>query len=588
MKELDYPFNSTEIRRQGKKFKKQLLNQENLLPKRVAILSGSTVGQMKAMLELFLLNQGIQPVLYEGQYNKYYEESVFENAELSEFKPDVIYIHTTVRNIQEWPLAGDDTNQVKEKVEQQIHRFVQIWENLWQKTGAIIIQNNFEMLPYRVMGNMDRIHITGRQYFLEELNRRFVQEIQKRDYVFLNDIHYLSAYYGLENWFDDSSWYAFKYAFSPDAIPITAYNISNIVKSYFGKNKKAIVVDLDNTLWKGVIGEDGLEGIELGIETPEGMMYSEFQEYLKNVKDRGILLNVSSKNQAGAAELGFSHPSSVLKIDDVTIEKCNWNRKSENIRDMSCQLNLNTDSFVFVDDNLAEQEEVKSNIPDITVLPIREPSDMRRVLDWSGFFEVTNYSEEDLHRSDLYKENLQRETVLNTGNYEEYLITLQMRAGFAEVSPLNIDRVVQLINKTNQFNLTGLRLGKTEVEQFAKQNISICGTLFDKFGNNGLVSVILGEILDNHTVVISLWIMSCRVFKRQMEYAMFDELVRLCQNQGIDKIIGQYIRLKKNMPVAGLYRSLGFVLKETQAEKQIWEYVIPKDYRERNQVIQID
>lgn len=588
MKELDYPFNSADIRRQAKKFKKQLLDQKNLFSKRVAILSGSTVGQMKVMLELFLLNQGIQPVLYEGQYNKYYEESVFENAELSEFKPDVIYIHTTVRNIQEWPLAGDDTNQVKEKVEQQIHRFVQIWENLWQKTGAIIIQNNFEMLPYRVMGNMDRIHITGRQFFLEELNRRFVQEIQKRDYVFLNDIHYLSAYYGLENWFDDSSWYAFKYAFSPDAIPITAYNISNIVKSYFGKNKKAIVVDLDNTLWKGVIGEDGLEGIELGIETPEGMMYSEFQEYLKNVRDRGILLNICSKNEAGAAELGFSHPSSVLKMTDVTIVKCNWDRKSENVRNMSDQLNLNIDSFVFIDDNPAEQEEVKSNIPEITVLPAKEPSDMRKVLDWSGYFEITNYSKEDLQRSDLYKENVLREKALQEGNYQDYLKKLKMKAEFAKVSSANVDRVTQLINKTNQFNLTGLRLVRAEVEQFVKDNISICGTLVDKYGNNGLVSVILGEILDNHTVVISLWIMSCRVFKREMEYAMFDELVRICQNQGIDTIIGQYIQTKKNMPVADLYRSLGFELKETKAEKQIWEYVIPEDYRECNQVIQID
>lgn len=588
MKELDYPFNSADIRRQAKKFKKQLLDQENLLSKRVAILSGSTVGQMKVMLELFLLNQGIHPVLYEGQYNNFYEESVFESAELSEFKPDVIYIHTTVRNIQEWPLAGDSTNQVKEKMEQQIHRFVQIWENLWQKTGAIIIQNNFEMLPYRVMGNMDRVHITGRQSFLEELNQRLVQEIQKKDYVFLNDIHYLSAYYGLENWFDDSSWYAFKYAFSPDAIPITAYNISNIVKSYFGKNKKAIVVDLDNTLWKGVIGEDGVEGIELGIETPEGMMYSEFQEYLKNVRDRGILLNISSKNEAGAAELGFSHPSSVLKMTDVTIVKCNWDRKSENVRNMSDQLNLNTDSFVFIDDNPAEQEEVKSNIPEITVLPAKEPSDMRKILDWSGYFEITNYSKEDLQRSDLYKENVLREKALQEGNYQDYLKKLKMKAEFAKVSSANVDRVTQLINKTNQFNLTGLRLVRAEVEQFAKDNISICGTLVDKYGNNGLVSVILGEIWDNHTVVISLWIMSCRVFKRQMEYAMFDELVRICQNQGIDTIIGLYMQTKKNMPVADLYRSLGFVLKETQAQKQIWEYVIPKDYRERNQVIQID
>lgn len=588
MKELDYPFNSADIRRQAKKIKKQLLKQEDLLSKRVAILSGATIGQMKGMLELFLLNQGIQPVMYEGQYNNYYEEAVFENQELTKFRPDIIYIHTTIKNIQEWPLAEDDIDSVEKKIEQQVHKFIQIWDSLWQETGSVIIQNNFEMLPYRIMGNLDRVHMTGRHYFLEQLNQRFIQEIQKRDYVFINDIHYLSAYYGLERWFDDSAWYAFKYAFSPDAIPLTAYNISNIVKSYFGKNKKAIVVDLDNTLWKGVIGEAGLDGIELGFETPEGMMYSDFQDYLKNVRDRGILLNVSSKNEGDAARLGLSHPSSILKIDDITIAKCNWDRKSKNIRDMSRQLNLNADSFVFIDDNPAEQEEVKSNIPDITVLPVREPSDMRRVLDWSGFFEVTNYSKEDLKRGDLYRANLERETAMQEEDYQDYLKGLQMKAEFAEVSSVNIDRVTQLINKTNQFNLTGLRLGKTEVEQFAKENITICGTLIDKFGNNGLVSVIFGQIRDDHTLTVSLWIMSCRVFKRQMEYAMFDQLVELCQQHNIDKIQGEYIPTKKNMPVADLYQKLGFVLKEEQAGYQLWEYTIPTDYRDYNQVIHID
>lgn len=586
MKELDYPFNSKDVRRQAKKLKKQLLQQDDLLPKRVAILSGSTIGQMKDMLELFLLNQGIQPVMYEGQYNNYYEEAVFEHQELAAFKPDVIYIHTSVKNIQEWPLAEDNAEQVEKKLRQTFSKFTQIWDSLQQKTDCLIIQNNFEMLPYRIMGNMDCIHITGRQYFLEELNRRFVQEIQKRNNIFINDIHYLSAFYGLERWFDDSSWYTFKYAFSPDAIPLTAYNIANIVKSYYGKNKKAVVLDLDNTLWKGIIGDDGLEGIEIGIDTPEGMMYSEFQEYLKNIRDRGILLNISSKNEANAAELGLSHPSSVLKIDDITIAKCSWERKSADISDISRQLNLSTDSFVFIDDNPAEQEEVKSNIPDITVLPIQEPSDMRKLLDWSGYFEITNYSMEDLQRGSLYKANLEKEAITGEVNYQDYLLGLQMRAEFAEVSSANIDRVTQLINKTNQFNLTGLRISRAEIEQFAKENITICGTLFDKFGNNGLVSVILGEIQEGSILYIPLWIMSCRVFKRQMEYAMFDHLVELCRQHRINKIMGKYIPTKKNMPVADLYKDLGFVLKEEKNGHQTWEYLIPNNYRNWNQVIQ--
>lgn len=586
MRELDYPFDSVNVRRQAKKLRKQLLEQENLMPRRIALLSGSTIGQMKTMLELFLLNYGMKPDLYEGQYNNYYEEAVFDSTKLEEFRPDVVYIHTTVKNIQEWPDVADDADCVEEKLTRQLQKYMQVWDSLWQKTGAVIIQNNFEMLPYRIMGNTDRVHITGRQYFLEELNRRLVQEVQRRQYVFISDIHYLSACYGLERWFDDSAWYAFKYAFSPDAMPLAAYNVANIVKSYYGKNKKALVLDLDHTLWKGVIGEEGLDGIELGIETPEGMMYSEFQEYLKNIGDRGILLNICSKNETGAAELGLSHPSSVLKMEDMTAVVCNWDRKSENIRDMSQQLNLGTDSFVFIDDNPAEQEEVRGSIPDMAVLPVQEPSDMRKILDWSGFFEITNYSREDLHRGDLYKADLQREELRRTTDYGDYLKELRMTAEFAEVSPVNADRVTQLVNKTNQFNLTGVRMGRNEIEQFTGENISVCGTLADKFGNNGLVSVILAEITDVQTVSVAVWVMSCRVFKRQMEYAMFDRLVQTCRQRGIRNIRGKYIPTKKNMPVEGLYRELGFECKEEPDGCPLWEYVIPEDYKNRNQVIQ--
>lgn len=585
MKELEYPFDSAWIRRHTKKIRKQLLGQEDLFPRRIAVLCGSTVGQMKDMLEVFLLNHGIIPDFFIGQYNNYYEEALFEYKELVDFKPDIIYIHTSTRNILEWPSAEDTAARAEEKLTGQVSRFTQMWDSLQQKTGCLIIQNNFEMLPYRIMGNMDAVHFTGRQNFLEALNRQFVLEVRKRNGIFINDIHYLSAYYGLERWFDDGAWYAFKYSFSPDAIPLAAFNIANIIKSYYGKNKKAVAVDLDNTLWKGVIGDDGPEGIEIGVETPEGMLHSDFQEYLKNIGNRGILLNICSKNAADAAGLGLSHPSSVLKTDDIAITKCNWERKSKNIYDISRELNLNTDSFVFIDDNPAEQEEVKSNIPDIAILPVQQPSDMRKFLDWSGYFEVTNYSKEDLQRVNLYKVNLGGNLSMNETDYQNYLLGLEMHADFAEVSPANIDRVTQLVNKTNQFNLTGLRLNRAEIEIFSKINATICGTLYDKYGNNGLVSVILGEIQKNNTLVISLWVMSCRVFKRQMEYAMFDHLVELCRHRNIDKILGKYIPTTKNMPVADLYKDLGFILREEKNGYQIWEYHIPDNYENRNRVI---
>ncbi len=587
MRELEYPFDSEMIRRQSKKLKKELLKQENLLPKKVAILSGSTIGHLRSVLEVFLLNQGIQPTFYEGQYNNYYEEAVFSSQDLLEFKPDVVYIHTSVKNIMEWPTAQDTEANVTEKIELLVSKFERIWDSIQEKTGCLVIQNNFEMLPYRIMGNMDRVHVTGRQYFVQRVNARFLEEMQKRNNIFLNDLHYLSAYYGLEKWFDDSSWYAFKYPFSPEAIPMVAHSIANIVKSYFGKNKKAIIADLDNTLWKGVIGDDGVEGIELGIETPEGMMYVEFQEYLKNVRDRGILLNICSKNESNAAELGFRHPSSGICMDDCTLVACNWERKSKNIINMSQQLNLGTDSFVFIDDNPAEQEEVRNHIPNIQVLPITDVSEMRKILDQSGYFEITNYSDEDRMRNRFYKANVQRSATVVEGSYTDYLLSLDMRAEYNSVNIDNIDRVTQLINKTNQFNLTGLRLGKAEVEFYMKNNVSVCGTLYDKFGNNGLVSVILGDVDTDNVLEIMVWIMSCRVFKRHFEYAMFDHLVEICKQRGIRKIVGKYIPTNKNIPVADLYKTLQFTQKETREEMQIWEYEIPNEYANFNEVISI-
>ena len=586
MKELEYPFDSVEIRRKLKKLKKILKERNNLLSVRVAVLSGSTVGQLSDILELFLLNQGIAPEFWEGAYNNYYEEAVFGSEELIQFKPDIIYVHTSVKNIQEWPAVTDDQQQIKGKIAGVVDKYIHIWDKLQEKIGCPIIQNNFEMLPYRVMGNMDRVHITGKQYFIEEVNRLLATKIREKKDIFLNDIHYLSASYGLDRWFEDNAWYFFKYPFSPDAFPIVANNIANIIKSYFGKNKKAIIVDLDNTLWKGLIGEDGTEGILLGIETPEGMLYQDFQQYLKDVKERGIVLNICSKNEDGAAQAGLNHPSSVLRPEDFTIITCNWNRKSENIQNMAKRLNLTTDSFIFIDDNPAEQEEVQDNVEGIKVLQIHDPLDMRKMLDKGGYFEITSYSMEDVMRTQMYDalKNMKENAFIEGEDYNVYLQGLEMKVEFSPIISGNLERATQLINKTNQFNLTGKRLNKGEVAAFAEKNITICGTLWDKFGNNGLVSVILGQVTPDNAVEIYIWVMSCRVFKRNLEYAMFDRLVEECKKRGINKIIGRYIATNKNMPVAKLYKELQF----KQQDSEVWEYTDLETYKNKNSVIRVE
>lgn len=586
IKQLEYPYES-DLLCKIKKIRKELLQQDFLVHQNVAILSGSTIGQLGKLLEIFLLNQGISPTIFEGNYNSYYDEAVFGSEKLDEFSPDVVYIHTSVRNILDWPNASDSDKTIESKLDELVSKYARMWDTLQSKYDCVIIQNNFEMLPYRILGNMDSVLATGRQYYIEEANRRLRQEINKRRAVFLNDVHYQSAYYGLERWFDDSDWCAFKYPFSRNAFPLVAHNIANIIKSYYGKNKKAIVLDLDNTLWKGIIGENGVSGIQLGIETSEGILYSEFQQYLKEIKDRGIALIICSKNEEDAAKLGLTHPSSVLKLEDFAFIICNWKRKSSNILSISKLLNLNPDSFVFVDDNPAERQEVKENINGITVLNATDISDMKKILDGAGYFEITNFSSEDIKRNNYYKTNLIRKTENIQENYTEYLKKLNMQLQVASIDEKNIERVTQLLYKTNQFNLTGLYMGQRDILKFSEDNLTICGTLLDRYGNNGLVSVLLGKFMDNNIIKIVSWVMSCRVFNRNLEFAMFDQLVKYCQEKEVCTIYGTYIPTTKNVPVSLLYKELGFSFKMKQNNQEIWEYVIPQDYKKKNTVIQM-
>lgn len=586
MRELEYPFDDNLLIK-AKKLKKELLKQDNLVTKKVALLSGSTIGQIKLMIELFLLQNGFFPVVYEGKYNSFYEEAVFPNDELNQFDPDIVYVHTTVRNIKEWPELTDAKEQTEEKLTELITRFTEIWDCLQENYHCLVIQNNFEMLPYRLMGNMDRTHPNGRQHFVEEANRLMALESQKRRDVFINDIHYQASVFGLHRWFDNSAWCAFKYAFSPEAFSIAAYNVVNIIKSYYGKNKKAVITDLDNTLWKGVIGDDGVDGIAIGVESPEGMPYTEFQEYLKELGKQGILLNICSKNELETGLTGFRHAGSVLTADDFTEIVCNWERKSDNIKEMADRLNLTPDSFVFIDDNPAEQDEVRESVEGIIVLPAQDISEMLYNLDNGGYFEVTHLSREDLNRKELYKARALFENDRKNLDYKDYLKGLLLKVTFDNVCQANIERVTQLLNKTNQFNLTGLRMEKGELEEFVPGNLTICATLSDKFGNNGLVSVVLGKDSGDGTLDIEAWIMSCRVFKRDLELAVFDKLVIECKKRGIGKIRGVYIPSKKNIPVAHLYKNLGFEYEGKSGMGESWVYAIPEKYEVKNQVIAI-
>ena len=590
MRELSYPFDNEYILKKSKRIKKELLAKEDArIVKKIAVLGGSTTHDIIRVLELFLLEQGIEPVFYESEYAMYWQDAMFDNPELKEFAPDVIYIHTSNRNITNYPEIDDSKEEVLNKEDAAYQHFVVMWDKLRETYACPIIQNNFEMPFYRILGNRDSVDVHGRIHFLNHLNERFYEYADAHENFYINDINYLSACYGLDKWADPFFWHMYKYALCLDAIPNLVFNISNIIKSIYGKNKKALVLDLDNTLWGGIVGDDGVENLEIGQETSLGQVYSEFQNYIKAQKKLGVMLNVNSKNEEANALAGLQHPDGALKPDDFIIIKANWEPKSKNLLDIATELNIMPDSLVFVDDNPAEREIISQQVKGTAVPEIGNPEEYIRVLDHSGFFEVTRLSEDDRNRNEMYKANaMRKQQEQSFADYKDYLKSLEMKAVIAPFEPIYMARIAQLTNKSNQFNLTTKRFSQSEIESIAAdaKYITLYGKLEDKFGDNGVVSVVIGETKGD-VLHIRLWLMSCRVLKRDMEYAMMDTLVDKCKERGINTIYGYYYPTAKNAMVKEFYSLQGFDrVEEDEQGNTTWKYEIPAEYSYKNDVIE--
>lgn len=592
MKELEYPFDPEWILKKKKALKRELLQntQQTFLEKKIAILGGSTTRDIRDILELFLLNYGIRPCFYESEYNQYYADGMFPNPALEEFHPDILYIHTSNRNIEQYPSLEDDRTLVTQKLQAEYERFRALWEHLHAVYGCPVIQNNFEPPLYRLLGNRDASDHRGRWNYIQRLNQMFYEYADTHQDFYIHDICYEAADYGLERWSDPFYWNMYKYAMCVPAIPYTAFQLARIIKSIFGRNKKVLNLDLDNTLWGGVIGDDGPENIEIGQETSLGQTYAEFQDYLKQHKKLGVLLSVNSKNNEETALSGLERADSVLKREDFVAFRANWEPKSHNLYATAEELKLLPESFVFVDDNPAEREIVRQEVPGAAVPEITKVEEYIRVLDRSGFFEVTNFSEDDLKRNEMYLANEQRNRMQkNFSDYGDYLRSLEMKARIGAFDPAYFSRIAQLTNKSNQFNLTTHRYSQSEIEQIAAdpQYLTLCGRLEDKFGDNGVVSIVIGR-KEKDVLHIELWLMSCRVLKRGMEYAMMDTLVKQCRDYGIRQIYGYFYPTAKNAMVKDFYALQGFEKLEEDADGNAkWSFRIPEQYTLKNQVITV-
>ena len=597
MQELEYPFDTDYIIRKKKALRRRLLEREGVsyITKKIALLGGSTTNDIKLILELFLLNYGIKPEFYESEYNKYFEDALFGNEELDAFAPDICFIHTTSRNILKFPDVTMSEDMCNALLEETYGKFRSCWQALTKRYSCTIIQNNFEMPYFRLLGNSDSTDVRGRLNFINRLNDKFAEYARSSEDFFINDINYISAEYGIKKWADPIDWYRYKYALAVPAIPDFAYNLARIIKAIYGKNKKAFALDMDNTLWGGIVGDDGPENIKIGHEDAESELFTEFQQYIKAHKDLGVLLTVSSKNDEENALAGLARPDSTLKQDDFILIKANWDNKDINISRIASELNIGSDSFVFVDDNPAERGLVSSQIPGISVPEVGAPESYIGILDRSGFFEVTHLSGDDLKRGEMYKANLERaKSSQSFDNYDEYLKSMDMHAEIKPFAPMYMARIAELTNKSNQFNLTTLRCSQAEIETFANdpRYITRYGKLEDRFGDNGVVAVTFGheeDTSEGKILHIDLWLMSCRVLKRGMEYAMMDEVIAECKRRGISKIKGYYYPTAKNKMVKEFYAGQGFeLLREDSNGNSTWGLELDKPRKSLNTAIKVN
>lgn len=588
---FSYPINGKKLLRKKIKVKKDLLERNtSFIEKRIAVLGGSTTNEIVDQLELFLLNYGIKPTFYQSEYAQYWQDAMFGSEELDDFQPDVVYVHTSWRNITEFPTTSSTKEDTDVLLENTYNHFAVMWDKLAERFQCPVIQDNFDRPAWRLLGNSDVSDYRGRSNFISRLNQKLYLYAQEHKAFFVNDVDFLAASYGLDAWSNPLYWHMYKYSLCLEAIPCLAKSVADIIKSIYGKNKKVLVCDLDNTLWGGVVGDDGVEGIQVGPEVPVGQVYSEFQTYVKELKSIGVLLAVNSKNDEENAIAGLNHPDAPLKPEDFVSVKANWDNKDRNMRAIAAEVNLGIDSFVFVDDNPTEREIVRQANFGMAIPEMDKVENYIRAVDRNGYFEVTSLSADDLARVEMYKANAKRVQLQeNAGSYEDFLKSLNMKAVIREFEPIYIQRIAQLTNKSNQFNLTTLRCSESDINKMQSADDYIClyGKLEDKFGDNGVVSVISGQISDSQ-LHMRLWLMSCRVLKRGMEDAMLDTLVEDAKAKGLKAIIGYYYPTPKNGMVKDFYGRMGFKKIDEDAEGNTTWKLDLSSYTPKNPAIEIN
>src|SRR2546421_5940650 len=535
---------------------------------RLAILASSTVDHLVPAIRVAGLRRRLVVDVHIGTYGQHRQDLLDPASPLHKFSPQMVLFSLTAREA----IAGVPVTAKMAEVDEAIERSVDELRFLWKKARetfkATVIQQTFLDITDPLFGSHDRLVAAAPSRMVARLND-LMAEAAASEGVLLLDVARASEGDGIGAWFDAGRWMQAKMEIAPPAAPLYGDLVARIVAAQRGMSKKCLVLDLDNTLWSGVIGDDGLEGIVLGEGSAAGEAHLALQRYALQLKARGVILAVCSKNDTTIAEAVIrDHPEMLLRRGDFAAFVANWEDKAANLKTIAARLNVGLDSLVFVDDNPVERARVRESLPMVAVPEL--PEDAARFVPCladAGYFEAIGFTVEDRQRAAQYAANAEREALLGSSeSVDDFLRGLKMSVSFGPIGTLDLVRATQLINKTNQFNPTTRRYTGDELAALAAapENVTLQFRLLDRFSDNGLVSAMIlrPDPGEPEVLEIDTWVMSCRVFGRDLEREAMNVAVEAASHRGVRSFRASYIPTKKNGVISNLYPSLGFARME--------------------------
>ena len=528
---------------------------------RLAILGNCATQFFSEAIEGYGKLSEINLSVFDADYNQIDAQLLNPSAEAYSYNPDVILLWLSTEKLYEEYL--DEELFVRRSfADNYIAKIEKYWGLIIQNSNARIIQMNFAEIDDKALGQYSCKVDSSFAYQIRKLNYLLQEAMEKNNRVYPVDALAVQIDLGRENFFNAPLYYNAKMSVAMGALPYIAEAVIDVVKSMQGKIKKCVILDLDNTLWGGVVGDDGMAGIEIG-ELGKGHVFCNLQKWLKQLKEYGIILAVCSKNEEATAKEPFEkHEEMILRLDDISVFVANWDDKASNIKTIQESLNIGMDSIVFLDDNPFERNLVKEKFPDIEVpeLP-SDPALWLQYLQHQNYFDTVSYTGEGSDRTKLYQAEYERRRLQQSyESIDDYLQGLMMEGSFHAFEPLKYPRIAQLTQRSNQFNLRTIRYTEDEIQRIAEDDryITIYFNLKDKFGDHGLVSVVIMEKKSDGVLFVDTWLMSCRVLKRGMEEFIINHMIQVAKESGFKKITAEYIPTLKNNMVKEIYDQMGF------------------------------